>query len=170
LEVPVRVTVLVTFVNVEPAPDVSQSPETVQEPEVSVIVPEVPPVIVTLETATEDAFAVRIPPLPTETAPPVSPRFAVARALVLERSLTVEVPPQTRDLEAMVNVCAAAELDVKVTLLNSLTPRFDPPNVMMTFDAEENRTVPVPALHEADVELFVQAPLNSQPAVPPNEK
>ena len=36
--------------------------------------------------------------------------------------------------------------------------------------AELKRTVPVPALQEPDVELFVQVPLNSQPVVPPKEK
>src|SRR5207247_8937475 len=81
LPTPLIVTVLVPFVKTEPAPLVSQFPESVTEPVVSVIVPLVPPVIVTLETGNVEAFAVRIPPLPTFHAPPGNPRLAVAMAL-----------------------------------------------------------------------------------------
>jgi len=59
------VIVLVPFVKTEDAPDVSHDPETVQEPEVSKIVPDVPPVIVTLPTVTVAWFPFTIPPLVT---------------------------------------------------------------------------------------------------------
>lgn len=74
-EDPERVTVDVPVVSVEPAPDVSHAPETVHEPLVRVIVPDVPPVIVTLTTLTAEAFAVRIPDVPMVTEPPVRPRL-----------------------------------------------------------------------------------------------
>jgi len=61
--VPDIVTVLVPFVNTEDPPDVSHDPETVQEPEESVIVPLVPPIIVTLPTVTVAWFPFTIPPL-----------------------------------------------------------------------------------------------------------
>jgi hypothetical protein len=63
--VPDRVTVLVPLVNVEPAPDVSQLPDTDHEPLVRVIVPLVPPVIVTSASAMVLAFAVSVPPFGT---------------------------------------------------------------------------------------------------------
>src|SRR2546422_4713422 len=78
LATPLIVTVLVPFVNTEPPPLVSQLPVLVNELVVSVIVPLVPPVIATLDTVTVEALAVRIPPLPTLSAPPVRPRLAVA--------------------------------------------------------------------------------------------
>src|SRR5437879_7248526 len=65
LATPFIVTVLVPFVNTEPAPLVSQLPVLVNELLVSVIVPLVPPVIATLDTVTVAGFAVRLPPLPT---------------------------------------------------------------------------------------------------------
>src|SRR5947199_62063 len=55
---PVRTTVAEVPTNAEPAPDVSQFPDTVHEPE-AVTVPEVPPVIATLATPTAD-----VPPVP----------------------------------------------------------------------------------------------------------
>src|SRR5437879_13711968 len=93
---PLIVTVLVPFVNTEPAPLVSQLPESVIEPVVSVTMPLVPPVMVTLATATADAFAVRTPPLPTFNAPPGSPRFAVASAVGEVPSETTRVPARFR--------------------------------------------------------------------------
>src|SRR5437899_11832478 len=75
-DVPDIVTVLVPRANVEPAPDVSHCPFTVQDPLVRVSVPDVPPVIVTSTTATLDAFAMRTPELPTARDPPVRERFA----------------------------------------------------------------------------------------------
>src|SRR5206468_3595450 len=98
LATPLIVTVLVPFVNTEPPPLVSQLPVLVNELVVSVIVPLVPPVIATLDTVTVEALAVRIPPLPTPSAPPVRPRFAVASAVVEEpfAALTVTLPLTTR--------------------------------------------------------------------------
>src|SRR6059036_3679937 len=78
---PVIVTVLAPPVNVEPAPEVSQLPVTVQAPVVSVSVPDTPPVIVTFETLTAEAFAVSTPPLPIVRAPPVRARLPVARVV-----------------------------------------------------------------------------------------
>src|SRR5437899_7240769 len=76
------VTVLVPRANVEPAPDVSHCPFTVHDPLVRVSVPEAPPVNLTSTTATLDAFAVRIPELPTARNPPVKERFDVASVVV----------------------------------------------------------------------------------------
>src|SRR3989442_9851046 len=59
---PLIVTVLEAAVKTAPALDVSQFPATVQEP-AAVIVPEVPPVIVTLDTLTADVPAVKVAPL-----------------------------------------------------------------------------------------------------------
>src|SRR5437870_13887357 len=115
---PLIVTVLVPFVNTEPAPLVSQLPVLVNELVVSVIVPLVPPVIATLDTVTVEALAVRIPPLPMLSAPPVRPRLAVASAVVEEPSEIVSVPPQIRALVAMVKVWADDAEEVNERLLN----------------------------------------------------
>src|SRR5437870_4471159 len=77
-----KVTVLESFVNVAPTPDVSQLPLTLQAPPVSVMVPEVPPFIVTSAAETVEAFATRIPESPTAMEPPVKERFAVASVVV----------------------------------------------------------------------------------------
>jgi len=82
LAAPDRITVLEPFVNVAPAPDVSQLPPTVQAPLVSVMVPEVPPFIVTSTAETVEAFAARMPESPTAIEPPVKERFAVASVVV----------------------------------------------------------------------------------------
>jgi len=163
---PVIVTVLVPFVNTEPAPLVSQLPVLVNELVVSVIVPLVPPVISTLKTVTVDAFAVRMPPLPTLSAPPVRPRLAVASAVVEVPSEIVSVPPQIRALVAMVNVWADAADEVNEMSLNSLPGRFVPANVIVPPVALVNVTVPVPGVHEADVDAFVQVPVTVQVDVP----
>jgi hypothetical protein len=68
LVVPLIVTVDVPFVNTDPAPDVSQFPETVHDPDVSVIVPEVPPVIVTFPMVTVAWLPLMTPPLFTVSA------------------------------------------------------------------------------------------------------
>jgi len=162
LATPLIVTVLVPFVNTEPAPLVSQLPVLVNEPVVSVIVPLVPPVIATLDTVTVDAFAVRMPPLPTLSAPPVRPRLAVASAVVEEPSEIVSVPPQMRALVAIVNVWADAAEELNEMLLNSLPGRFVPANVIVPPVALVKVTVPVPGVHEADVEAFVQVPVTVQ--------
>src|SRR5437879_7499433 len=82
LAVPDKVTLLEPFVNVAPTPDVSQLPLTVKAPPVSVMVPEVPPFIVTSAAETVEPFAARIPDSPTVIEPPVRERFAVARVVV----------------------------------------------------------------------------------------
>src|SRR5438093_12833420 len=74
---PVIVTVLAPPVNVEPAPDVSQLLVRAQSRVVSVSVPDAPPVIVTFDALTADAFAVRVPALPMVIAPPLSARLLV---------------------------------------------------------------------------------------------
>lgn len=145
--------------NVELAPDVFQLPETVQAPVVTVSVPLVPPVIVTLLTATVEAFAVRIPALPTTSAAVLRPRFAVASSVVLEVSLTVSVPPQRSALVAMVKVCAEPDEEVKVTLLNSDSDRLVPANVIVPPVDRSNRTVAVPASQTVvSVEEFDHVP------------
>src|SRR5206468_1670996 len=128
---PLIVTVLVPFVKTEPAPLVSQFPEFVTEAVVSVIVPLVPPIIVTLETVIADAFAVRTPPLPTFNAPPVNPRLAVARFVVEDPSEIISVPAQFRALVDIVKICAVAAVEPNVMLLNSLPERFEPANVIV---------------------------------------
>ena len=82
LAAPDKVTVLESFVNVAPTPEVSQLPLTVQAPPVSVMVPEVPPFIVTSAAETVEAFATRIPESPTAMEPPANERFAVASVVV----------------------------------------------------------------------------------------
>src|SRR5437879_1167966 len=166
LATPLIVTVLVPFVNTEPAPLVPQLPVLVNELVVSVIVPLVPPVIATLDTETVDAFAVRMPPLPTARAPPVRPRLAVASAVVEEPSEIVSVPPQMRALVPMVKVWADAAEEVNEMLLNSLLGRFVPANVIVPPVALVKVTVPVPGVHEADVDAFVQVPVTVQVDVP----
>src|SRR5438309_1804715 len=111
---PFIVTVLPAAVKVDPAPEVSQFPATVQEPDV-------PPVIVTLVTLTVEVPAVNVAPLFTTRFPPVpvSARFAVARVAVL---LRVSVAAHRIPFVAIVNVAAAVGLNC--TLLNSATPRF----------------------------------------------
>jgi hypothetical protein len=159
---PVMVTVLVPFVKTDPAPLVSQFPESVKELVVRVIVPLVPPVIATPETETDDAFAVRMPFVPTLSIPPVNPRSAVASAVVEDPSEIVSVPDQFNPRVAMVKICAEAAEEVKARLLNSLPGRFVPANVIVPPVALVKVTVPVPALHEADVDAFVHVPLTAQ--------
>src|SRR2546428_6491110 len=102
---PVRSTVDAIPTKAEPAPDVSQFPETVHEPE-AVIVPEVPPVVVTLATLTDDVPAVKVPPSRMVRLPPapMSTKFAVTRAALLSR---VSVPFQRKPFVALVTVAAA---------------------------------------------------------------
>src|SRR2546430_2218862 len=134
---PFIVTVLPAAVKVDPAPEVSQFPATVQEPDVA-IVPDAPPVIVTLVTLTVEVPAVNVAPLFTTRFPPVpvSARFAVARVAVL---LRVSVAAHRIPFVAIVNVAAAVGLNC--TLLNSATPRFA--TVIVRETAELMRTVPV---------------------------
>jgi len=154
---PVIVTVPVAGVNVEPAPDVSQSPETVHEPFVRVIVPEVPPVIPTLETDTADAFAIKTPAFPIVSAPPVRERLDVARVVVPLPPCTVSVPAHFSPFVAVVNV-TVLDPPLNVTLLNSLTDRFDPAKVIVWDDDALKTTVPLPAPQDADVEALAHEP------------
>src|SRR5437879_9116014 len=115
---PVIVTVLAVPVNVEPAPDVSQLPVTVHAPVVSVSVPDAPPVIVTFDALTADAFATSTPPLPRVSAPPVRARLLVARVVAPAPPWTDKVPDQMRRFAAMVNVTVDAPL-LKAMSVNS---------------------------------------------------
>lgn len=153
--------------NTDPAPLVSQLPDTVQEPDVSVIVPEVPPVIVTFETLTVAAFDVRMPLLPRLMAPPIRPRLTVASSVVLDASPTVNAPPHRSALVAIVNVCAVPADEANRTSLNSFSIRLVPPNVIVPPVAESNRTVPVPASQTAlSVEELDHVPLMVQISEP----
>src|SRR5207245_3728622 len=157
---PLIVTVLDAAVKTEPAPDVSQFPATVHEPE-AVIVPEVPPVIVTLVALTTDVPAVKVAPLFTVRFPPgpVSARFPVERVSLL---LRVNVPPQRRPFVAMVNVAAAVGLNC--TLLNSEPPKLA--KVIVRDEPELKTTVPVPADHDPLVDEFVHEPAKFQVVAP----
>jgi hypothetical protein len=157
---------VVPSANVEPAPEVSQFPEIVQVPVVAVSVPSVPPVIVTLVTVTVDAFAVRIPPFPMFSAPPVRARSAVVSSVVEDVSWTVNVPPQRMPLVDIVNTCAVPADEVNVTLLNSFSARLDPANIMVPPVAESKVIVPVPASHDAEVVEFVHVPLTVHDSAP----
>jgi hypothetical protein len=148
---PLIVTMLVVPVNVEPTPDVSQLPVTAHEPE-AVIVPDVPPVIVTLATPTVEVPAVRVPPLFTTRLPPVRARFDVDRVALL---FSVSVPAHRSPFVAIVKVAAAVGLNC--TLLNSGTDRF--PNVIVRAAPALKMTVPVPDPHDAEVEELVQVPV-----------
>ena len=142
-----NVTMPVPCVYVEPVPLVFQFPETVHAPVVTVMVPFIPPVIVTLVTVTVDAFAVNVPPFPTTRAAMLSPKSAVANAVVDDASDTVKVPPHRRARVAIVNVCAVPAEDVKVMLLNSASARLAPAKDIVPAVASSNVTVPVPASH-----------------------
>src|SRR3990167_4401157 len=114
------------------------------------------------------APAARMPPAPTVTEG-VCVRFVRARPLVvrlvvLTPSLTVRRPPHRRPFVAIVKTWAVPAEEVKVTMLNSSSPRA--PNVIAPPVAESNRAEPDPASHDALVELFVHAPPNSQTPLP----
>ena len=102
--VPLRVTVLVPFVKTEDAPLVSQLPETVTEAEVNVMVPLLPPVIVTSVNVRVDEEASRSPPFGTlRFAPP-----EIALPLVVSVPLTLRVW-----LTSMAVVCEIVPLVVR---------------------------------------------------------
>jgi hypothetical protein len=149
--VPDRVIVDVPFVNTEPAPLVFHDPVTAHTPAVRTMLPEAPPVMVTLATFTVELPALRVEPLLTVRFPPLSARFAVDRVALLFR---VRVPLHRNPLAAMVKVAAAVGLSC--TLLNSATGKA--PNVMVRAAPALNTTVPVPGLQDADVEELVQDP------------
>src|SRR3989442_2717023 len=74
----------------------------------------------------------------------------------------VSFRPQMSAFDAMVNVGADAPEEVNEMLLNSLPGRFAPANVIVPPVALVNVTVPVPGVHEADVDAFVQVPVTVQ--------
>src|SRR5438552_18921157 len=82
---PVRSTVAEVPTNAEPAPDVSQFPDTVHEPE-AVMVPEGPPVSATLATLTADVHAVSAAAVATMHLPLVRASDAVKSGALLFRA------------------------------------------------------------------------------------
>ncbi len=149
-EEPDRVIVEVPWVNVEPAPEVSQFPDTDHAPLVRVIVPDVPPVIVTLRTDTVEVFAVSTPPLPTVRLPPVRARFDVASV----EAPTVSVPPQFRGFVLIVKT-GLPDAGWNVTLfVNSCVSA---PNVIV-WELVELKVIAAAKDHEPEVEAFVHEP------------
>jgi hypothetical protein len=160
----VKVTVELPAVSVDPVPEESQLPPTVHVPVVSVRVPEVPPVIVTFDTLTIEAFAVRRPPLPTMIAPPVRPRLAVASVVVPAPPWTVRVPAQISGFVAIVNVTVDAPL-LNATSLNSAALPGRTAKVMVR-EADELNVIGARKSQDADVEAFVQEPETVQEPAP----
>jgi hypothetical protein len=165
VDAPLIVTVEVPEFSDEPAPDVFQLPLTVQAPVVNVRVPEVPPFIVTFETAVAEAFATRRPALPIASAPPVRLRLLVWRVVVPLPPWTVRVPAQPRALTAIVNVTVEAPL-LNVRLLNSAALDGRAAKVIVWADDDVKVTVAVPIDQLADVEPFVHEPLTVQDSEP----
>ncbi len=147
---PAKVTTEVPGLKADPTPEVSQLPETVHDPLVSVIVPEVPPVIVTLTTDTVEVFAVSAPPLPTVRLPPVRARLDVARV----EAAIVNVPPQFKAFVPIVKI-GLPEAGWNVTLfVNSCVSA---PNVIV-WEVVELNVIGAAKDHEADVDAFVHEP------------
>ena len=146
----------------EPAPAVFQLPAIVHAPVVTVRMPDAPPVIVTPETVTVEAFAVRTPPFPMTRVPPAIPKSAVASVVDPAPPWIVSVPAHRRACVLIVNVVVLApELNVR-----------DPPNSGARFanvivcGAEALKVVAARKLQEAEVLLFVQDPLTVQDPAP----
>jgi hypothetical protein len=154
LDAAVSVTVDVPAFNEDPTPDVSQLPLTVHVPLVNVMVPEVPPIIVTVETLVVEAFATRRPALSIVSAPPVRPRLLVARVVVPLPPRTVRVPDQRRPFAAIVKDTVDAP---------ALNVTF-PPNSgvwlakVIVCEVDALNVIEARKLHDADVEAFVQDP------------
>jgi len=165
-DVPDIVTVLVPRANVEPAPEVFHCPLTVQDPLVRVRVPEAPPVIVTLTTATLDAFAMRILELPIAMEPPVRERFDVASVVVEPaESWMARSPLQRRPVAAIEKtIVPLPAADWSVTSWNSSPARFA--KVSVREDGESKITTPVPATQFVEVLLLDQDPPNVQVPLP----
>ena len=163
---PVIATVLAPAVNVEPVPDVSQLPVTVHAPVVSVSAPDAPPVIVTFDALTPDAFAIRMPPSPMVSAPPVRARLLVARVVVPAPPWTDKVPDQMRRFVAIVNVTVDAPL-LNAMSLNSAAAPGRTANVIV-WEADALNVMGDPKLHDADVDAFVQDPDTVHEPVPPD--
>src|SRR3989454_5849524 len=157
-EVPDIVTVLAPEANVEPAPDVSHCPLTIQDPLVRVSDPEAPPVIVTSVTATLDAFAMRAPELPTPRDPPVRERFDVARVVdEPTESWMTRRPLHRSPFTVIVKVIVPLPaVDWNVTSWNSLPARFA--NVSVCEDGESKITRPDPGSQFVEVLLLDQEP------------
>lgn len=111
--------------------------------------------------------AVRMPPAPTVAMVAVMARFAadVSRVVVEVVSLTWTVPA-TRARVARAKVWAVAAVDANTTVWNSGPLRFAPAKVIVPPVAEPKVTTAVPEDHEAEVELFVQAPAKVHGAPP----
>jgi len=138
---------------VDPAPDVFQEPARVHAPVVTVNVPEVPPVIVTDDTPTVDAFAVRMPDFAMDTAPPVRPRSAVASVVAFAPlPWTVRVPFHFSARVPIVKDVVLAEL--KVTLTNSVMPA---PAKVIVWELVELKVIGAANDHEPEVDAFDQA-------------
>ena len=152
----------------DPVPELSHVPATVQDPVVIEIVPEMPPVIATFVTPTAEVVATSAPALPIEIAPPTRPKPLVANVVVPVPPATVRVPDQTRACVLMVNV-TVEEPPVKVTLRNSGAPPGRAAKTIVLEAEEAKATDPVPADQLAEVELFVHEPPKDQDA-PPKEK
>ncbi len=150
--------------HVEPVPEVVQEPATVHVPVVTVSVPEVPPVMVRDDTPTVEAFAVRMPELPMDNAPPVRPRFAVASVVVFAPlPWTVRVPLQFSPFVPMVNVVVLAP-ELKLTLTNST---MAVPAKVIAWDAVELNVIGAAKDHETDVEAFDHAAETVHVPAPP---
>jgi len=165
-EVPDIVTVLAPEANVEPAPDVSHCPLTIQDPLVRVSDPEAPPVIVTSVTATLDAFAMRAPELPTPRDPPVRERFDVASVVDEPAESWMTSSPLHRSPFAVIAkvIVPLPAVDWNVTSWNSLPARFA--NVSVCEDGESKITRPDPGSQFVEVLLLDQEPPNVQVPLP----
>jgi len=156
LDVPAKVIVEVPAVNMEPTPELSQLPSTVQLPLVTMITPELPPVTVTLDTITGEPEAIRMPALPIVREPPASPRLAVTRVVVPLPPWTRRVPDQTRAFAAIVYVTVDAPPS-NVTSTNSALPDGRAANIMLRADDELN-VIGAEKLQDADEDAFVHEP------------
>lgn len=149
-----NVTVDVPAINEDPRPDVSQLPPTVHDPLVRVMVPDVPPIIVTSETVAVDAFATRRPASSIARAPPVKGRSFVASVVVPLPPWTVRIPDQRRPFAAIVKVTVDAP-ELNVTSPPNSGARFA--KVIVCEDDALN-VIEAAKLHDAEVDTFVQAP------------
>ena len=158
----VNVIAAVPSVNVEPAPEVSQLPAMSQAAVVRVMVPLVPPVMVTFTNRPAEAFAVRMPPLPTVRlgVSPVVPicKSAVASSVVELESEMVIVESQRNDRVAIVKATALPEAELNVSESNSASDRLVPANVMVCDEELSKVVVLVPASQFEVVVLFVHEP------------
>src|SRR5207249_168019 len=114
---------------------------------------------------TEPPFTVNVPE--TSTSPdwvtvPAAEMTRLLKLLLAFRMAMLATPLIVTVLVAFVNVWPDAAEEVNETLLSSFPGRFAPANVIVPPVALVNVTVPVPALHEADVEAFVQVPVTVQ--------